>query len=532
MIRMKYFMVSFLFLALAFGQDEYFEEVLAGNHLDFGQFFGVSIATSSEDLIISSTNQLHFFHWIEDGFEEYQVINAPVPWMGFGNQIQLTEEFVLYVGSTGENVIYQYLKEDGLWVLHDTIYPGETDVSLFGKNFYFNSGLGLISSKTLSNDSDWDYVVFLYENVGGCWQQVDRIDGTDNGFGSALYIDTELMLIGDHTSGTTLSSSGAVHIYNHLDDMWQEEPLILPSLPVVGGGFGDKIIREGNWFFISSPGTVGSNPYDDEYPGLVYTYLYDESGISEVIVLGSSDGEAYDGFGNSLAVIGSTLVVSAPERDDAGTGSGSVYIFKLTEEDIWQEFKKIIPSDLDAADMFGGAVAITNEFVFGSSPLKNNLTGAVYAYDPNDLSLHSNFAADVRNGEGPLTVQFTSVPQGDVTAYEWDFNSDGYIDSTEPHPEFTYEINGIYDVTLTVHDDEGSDSQTKDDYIQVVSDVLFGDVNVDGVLDVLDLVTYINIILGYEEPAEQQFLSGDVNFSGAIDILDVVLVVDEILGTG
>jgi PKD repeat protein len=122
-----------------------------------------------------------------------------------------------------------------------------------------------------------------------------------------------------------------------------------------------------------------------------------------------------------------------------------------------------------------------------------------------------------------------SVSQGNPTLYEWDFNSDGLIDSTEPHPEFTYQIEGIYDVTLTVYDETGSDTQTKENYIQVVSDILFGDVDQSGVLDVIDLVLFVSFVLGDAEPTEDQFLAGDVNYSGQIDIIDIVMVINEIL---
>ncbi|NOZ07967.1 MAG: hypothetical protein GXO91_03695, partial [FCB group bacterium] len=45
-----------------------------------------------------------------------------------------------------------------------------------------------------------------------------------------------------------------------------------------------------------------------------------------------------------------------------------------------------------------------------------------------------------------------------------------------------------------------------------------------------DLVIYIDFVLGYSEPEEEQFLAGDVNYSWQIDIIDIVMVIDEILG--
>jgi len=54
---------------------------------------------------------------------------------------------------------------------------------------------------------------------------------------------------------------------------------------------------------------------------------------------------------------------------------------------------------------------------------------------------------------------------------------------------------------------------------------LLGDVNDDGVLNVLDVVSLVNIILnGYE-----YISSGDMNQDGALDVLDIVTLVNIIL---
>ena len=60
---------------------------------------------------------------------------------------------------------------------------------------------------------------------------------------------------------------------------------------------------------------------------------------------------------------------------------------------------------------------------------------------------------------------------------------------------------------------------------------LYGDVNFDGTLNVLDIVVVVNFILGSEEPSEEQFITSDINQDGIVNILDVILVVNEVLGT-
>ena len=56
-------------------------------------------------------------------------------------------------------------------------------------------------------------------------------------------------------------------------------------------------------------------------------------------------------------------------------------------------------------------------------------------------------------------------------------------------------------------------------------DGLLGDVNGDGVLNVLDVVTLVNIILNNDD----YILEGDMNQDGALDVLDIVTLVNIIL---
>ena len=56
-----------------------------------------------------------------------------------------------------------------------------------------------------------------------------------------------------------------------------------------------------------------------------------------------------------------------------------------------------------------------------------------------------------------------------------------------------------------------------------------GDLNNDGIVDVLDLVITINIIMDIIEPTSMQIYAGDINSDGVIDVLDVVQLVNIIL---
>ena len=58
----------------------------------------------------------------------------------------------------------------------------------------------------------------------------------------------------------------------------------------------------------------------------------------------------------------------------------------------------------------------------------------------------------------------------------------------------------------------------------------YGDANLDGSVNVLDIVLAVNFILGNETPSTAQFQNTDMNQDGELNILDIVLIVDQILG--
>jgi hypothetical protein len=85
----------------------------------------------------------------------------------------------------------------------------------------------------------------------------------------------------------------------------------------------------------------------------------------------------------------------------------------------------------------------------------------------NRSPLIAGMAADVTTGKEPLTVTFADASAGEVSAWAWDFDSDGTIDSTDPNPTHLFETAGSYTVTLTVGGPEGTDTTIRVGFILV-----------------------------------------------------------------
>ncbi len=80
--------------------------------------------------------------------------------------------------------------------------------------------------------------------------------------------------------------------------------------------------------------------------------------------------------------------------------------------------------------------------------------------------------ADVVNGCADLTVQFDDGGVPDVDAWSWTFEGGNPATSSVQNPIVVYETPGIYDVTLTVSNANGSTTLLLEDYIEVFSEPL------------------------------------------------------------
>ena len=147
-----------------------------------------------------------------------------------------------------------------------------------------------------------------------------------------------------------------------------------------GDGFGTSVAVDGDTVVIGATG-AGTG-------GAVYVLRTSDGGATyvEVAKLTASDAAANDSFGTSVAIDGGTIVVGAYRDDDAGSASGSAYVFRTTDGGAtYGQVAKLTASDAAASDNFGRSVAIAGgTIVVGANQYINGGTGAVYVFRTTD----------------------------------------------------------------------------------------------------------------------------------------------------
>jgi len=149
-------------------------------------------------------------------------------------------------------------------------------------------------------------------------------------------------------------------------------PIVIPP-PVVGtceeikklvASDADAVDFFGDSVAISGELAIVGSPQENSSRGAVYIFGKDIDGPDnwgEFIKLVASDAAIGDNFGSSVGISGDFVVVGASGNDDAGSSSGSAYIFEKDKDgpDAWGERAKLVASDAAMFDRFGTSVSIS-----------------------------------------------------------------------------------------------------------------------------------------------------------------------------
>ena len=138
---------------------------------------------------------------------------------------------------------------------------------------------------------------------------------------------------------------------------------------------GDTVIA-GTFFADSSANRLGS------------VYVFERSGTTwtQQAKLSASDEAEFDFFGFSVSLSDDTAIIGAPRDDDAGSSSGSVYVFERSGT-TWTEQAKLTSSDASAGDFFGWFVFHSGDTAIIGAPGKDGdsaiRVGTAYLFTKN-----------------------------------------------------------------------------------------------------------------------------------------------------
>ena len=256
-------------------------------------------------------------------------------------------------------------------------------------NSYFGSAAALSGSAALigaDGDNSFQGAAYLFTKSNGSWSQGQKLTASDglagDEFGYRVVLANDTLLVGAFTATVGGNASqGAAYLFTESNGTWSESQKLTANDGGLFDDFGASVALDGSTLVVGANGaTVGSNAAQ----GAVYVFTESNGTWTQTQKLTANDGAAYDNFGLSVALKGSTILVGSPQAAIGGNaGQGALYVF-AESNGTWSQVQKLTASDGAANSSFGESVALN-----GSTALigANNATvnghsfqGAAYIF--------------------------------------------------------------------------------------------------------------------------------------------------------
>ena len=214
------------------------------------------------------------------------------------------------------------------------------------------------------------YVFERDEGGAGNWGQVAKLTAADavemDYFGYSVALSDTTALVGAYGDDDGGSESGSAYIFERDEGgagNWGQVAKLTAADAAAMHQFGFSVAVSGTTALVGA----WRNDDDGTDSGSAYIFERDEGGVGnwgQVAKLTAADADVADQFGRSVAMNGTTALVGARLDDDGGTDSGSAYVFERDAggAGTWGQVAKLTAGDAAEMDHFGRSVAVSGTY--------------------------------------------------------------------------------------------------------------------------------------------------------------------------
>ncbi len=386
---------------------------------EYDDYFGIAVALEGDTALIgaprhtvTTAGQGAAYVFTRNGTSwtpQQRILNTnPEVNERFGNAVALSGENALigayFSGPDERGAAYSFRRSAMGWTQTGTLLVPNPkkdarlgiSVALSGDTAVVGAARGLFDN----GDDHRSAYVFVYS---GEWLPVRQL-GSDlgvanDGFGYAVALEGETVLVGAYRTAVTAADQGAAYVLTLRDSRHVEQQKLIAEDGKKDDYFGSAVALGGDTLVVAAVGT-------NIFRGAVYVFTRtgtpSEWRFQQKLT--APDGATGDNFGEAVALSGNTLLVGAPHSDGRGVANqGAVYAFMRTGT-IWQLTERpLTTSGADAVTnlYFGQSIAVNGNLAVIGAPGLNKSRGAVFVL--------------TRAGEGAAWKQETKFTAPDGT---------------------------------------------------------------------------------------------------------------------
>ncbi len=285
----------------------------------------------------------------------------------FGSSVSLDGDTAV-VGSGGDDhgamkdagSVSVFEKTGGSWAFQQRLVAADASAGAYFGSVAVSGVVMIVGAGGDDDNGIQSGSAYAFLRSGSTWTQQDKMTASDGAeydhFGAAVDIDANIAVIGAYGGDVGPDSSGVAYVFTGTGSSWTEDARLVPPDPGHGDYFGVTVSVSGTTIAVGAP-------QDDDHgslSGSVYIYYRHGSTWTFQSKLTASDADDYDRFGWSVALSGDTLLVGAYNDEAASPSGGSAYIFTRSGS-TWSEQTKLLASVSTGADNFGMGVALEGD---------------------------------------------------------------------------------------------------------------------------------------------------------------------------
>jgi FG-GAP repeat len=201
---------------------------------------------------------------------------------------------------------------------------------------------------------------YVFERQGSTWTQVAKLTGADitlgAGFGGAVAIDGERLVVGAVSAPSGLQGQGAAYVFERLDGTWTQTAKLVPGDAFGNKQFGGSVALDGELVVVGQPQDTTPLPQS----GSAYVFAHSSGGWTQQAKLLPDPPNEYGIFGTSVAVVDGPeprILVGEPDDISGGEAFGAVALFEWLPG--WVQTARLGAPNPSTADRYGRSVAMS-----------------------------------------------------------------------------------------------------------------------------------------------------------------------------
>ncbi|HEX6972867.1 MAG TPA: Ig-like domain-containing protein, partial [Vicinamibacterales bacterium] len=400
--------------------------------------YGVATAMDGDTLVIGSNSTENgrvlagaAYVFVRDGarwkLQAKLVPSDPVAIHFFGWAVDVSGDTIV-VGAPGDNfagtysgAAYVFVRNGTTWTQRAKLVPSVTRAGdEFGTSVAIDQDTIVAGANYHDDGAPDGGAAFVFVRNGTAWSQQAHLLAQDASaqawFGLSVAVHGERIAVGAIYDDARGTDSGAVYTFQRSGTSWSQQAKLVASDGAAGDTFGFSVAMRGDRLVTGASAFGASSGAS----GAVYVFDHDGTNWVESQKLASADapGAGFYGFGVSVALTDSMLIVGAHGDDSGGTNSGAAYVFEQAAGS-WTQQRKIVAPQPTAGAEFGVTVAADGDHaVFGANSAKLQLipdraAGSAHVHQLRG-TLTDSFTYVANDGGGnsnPVTVSIRVRPQ-------------------------------------------------------------------------------------------------------------------------